>query len=263
MIRIIDGGIHVRHNDNFIMRRASGVPEYLLLLVKTDAIFLLDSKKIVVPPNSVVLIDRHTSYEYYNPHGEYVDDWLHFEAQESEYIWQFSPILNQFFYCRNLSQLETYLKQILWEKEYAAKKFKIENTELLLRTLINNLVDAYEQRDNNIQNNPYYRLFQELRLKIQANPKFTLSANEIAESFGISVSHFHHLYKDFFHSTYRNDFVLFRIEQTKMLLATTDLTIEEIIHSCGYKNATHFYRQFKHHVNLTPAEYRAVHLQNT
>lgn len=256
MVRIFDGGIHIKHNRNFIMKRKKGVPEFLLLFIKTEAKFILDGKKRDVPHQSILLIDRKTSYEYGNPSGDYIDTWLHFDIDEPKLYKELHPILNNIFYCQNLPQLELYLQQLLWEKEYAHPKFKQENINFLFKTLINNIITVYEQRNNNILNSPYYLSFQNLRLTIQSDPKATLSAKKIAHSLDISISHFHHLYKSFFQSTFRNELIYFRIEKAKKLLTTTDFSVNEIMETCGYQNTVHFYRQFKQHVNMTPSEFR-------
>lgn len=252
-VHIIDGGVHVTHDQSFHMRRPKGVAEYLLLLIKTPAIFMLDQTKKHVEPQTILLIDRYTPYEYYNPEGAYIDDWLHFEATGSS---RFKSLLNQLIPCQNSRQVEIYLQQILWEKEYAPDHFKAENVQALFDILINNLLDLYEQGDDSYQNNPYYYTFRQLRLNIQFDPSLALSAKEVAETIGISVSHFHHLYKEFFQIPYASEVIRFRIEQAKRLLTTTALTVAEISQVCGYTSEIHFYRQFKKVVHVTPKEFR-------
>lgn len=256
MIQIFDGGIHTKHNRCFIMKRKHGLPEFLLLFIKSEAVFILNGIKTIVSPPSIVLINQKTAYEYANPNGAYIDSWLHFNLNNKNDFPSLDILGNQFFTCRKIPQLETYLEKILWEKEYASTTFKEKNIELLFQLLVNNLIDAYEQKDHLIHNHPYYYSFQELRLKMQVNPTIALSANEVANTLKISVSHFHHLYKAFFQTTFKNDFIRFRIEYVKKMLLTTDLTIEEIMIVCGYQTAVHFYRQFKQITGTTPSDYR-------
>ncbi|MGO4938349.1 helix-turn-helix domain-containing protein [Fundicoccus sp. Sow4_H7] len=263
MLKILDGGINTRHKENFRMKRANGIDGYLLLFIKTEAILFLNHQSHRVAPHSVILIDRHTPYEYYNPNGEYIDDWLFFDTKDKNPLQTMSPILNKLFNCQSIAQHEVYLQQLLWEKEYASPTIKDENMHLLFKVLLNNLRDSYDERHNLIYNNHYYRLFQELRFDIQSDPSITMTADSLASSLGISVSHFHHLYKDFFQSTYLADIIYFRTELAKTLLTTTELSIQQVMEACGYKNAVHFYRQFKERVHMTPANFRALHIQKT
>ena len=46
-------------------------------------------------------------------------------------------------------------------------------------------------------------------------------------------------------------------EKAVTLLTTTDLRIGEIAEQCGYRHATHFMRQFKAQMGVTPSEYRS------
>lgn len=257
-ITVIDGGVHVTHDQSFHMRRPKGVSEYLLLLIKTTAVFILDGEKRRVEPQTLLLIDRQTSYEYYNPEGSYIDDWLHFETTDRDRL---EPLFNRFISCQNSRQVESYLQQILWEKEYALDRFKAENVQALFAVLLNNLLDLCEQGNDSYQNNPYYYAFRQLRLKVQSDPSLAFSANQAADILGISVSHFHHLYKQFFQVPYATEVIQFRIEQAKRLLTTTALTVEEISQVCGYQTEGHFYRQFKEVVHVTPREFRVGNLK--
>lgn len=54
------------------------------------------------------------------------------------------------------------------------------------------------------------------------------------------------------------------MEQAKVLLETTELTIEQIIIRFGIKDRSHFEREFKKTYSLTPTRYRiAAHLNGS
>ena len=48
----------------------------------------------------------------------------------------------------------------------------------------------------------------------------------------------------------------FRISRGKEQLALTDLSVEEIAVSCGYRNSLAFGKVFKQKVGITPTQYR-------
>ena len=50
-----------------------------------------------------------------------------------------------------------------------------------------------------------------------------------------------------------------RLRKASHLLKTTNLSIDEIMHACGYHGTTHFYRIFTQNFGLTPAMYRSSH----
>ena len=47
-----------------------------------------------------------------------------------------------------------------------------------------------------------------------------------------------------------------RLNQAAFLLATTELTVSDIIAAVGYDNSSYFYRVFLERYDMTPREYR-------
>lgn len=47
-----------------------------------------------------------------------------------------------------------------------------------------------------------------------------------------------------------------RMRHARQLLAETDLSVQQIARTCGYKNMTHFYHMFDRECAMTPYEYR-------
>ena len=50
-----------------------------------------------------------------------------------------------------------------------------------------------------------------------------------------------------------------RLQVAERLLRTTDLSVEEIVHTVGYENQTHFHALFKERYGTTPHRYRLAH----
>lgn len=53
-----------------------------------------------------------------------------------------------------------------------------------------------------------------------------------------------------------------KLEKARILLAHSNLSIQEIINRCGYTNPTYFYRLFAKNFQMTPASYRQKQLEN-
>lgn len=49
-----------------------------------------------------------------------------------------------------------------------------------------------------------------------------------------------------------------RITVAKQELIETEMSIQEIAYDIGYKNQSHFYRLFKRHTGISPAEFRYI-----
>ena len=95
-----------------------------------------------------------------------------------------------------------------------------------------------------------------LRSQIYNMPYNDWNIEGLAHQLTMSKSYFQHLYKEIFGISVMNDVIQSRIEHSKYLLSTTDISITQIAQMCGYKCDLHFMRQFKTRMQMTPSEYR-------
>ena len=87
-----------------------------------------------------------------------------------------------------------------------------------------------------------------------------ISLRDVAAAAHLSSSRLAHLFREKMNTSfvaYRNDL---RIEQTKLLLANTDLQIVEIAMNTGFSNLGHFNELFKKEVGVSPRKYRLQHI---
>ncbi|MBQ6252655.1 helix-turn-helix domain-containing protein [Ruminococcus sp.] len=95
-----------------------------------------------------------------------------------------------------------------------------------------------------------------LRRELHKAPELNWNLTELSKRLNISKSYVQKLYKEHFGISYIDDLLEARIEMARQLLLTTDLRISEVASYCGYQNATHFMRQFKDKVGMSPSEFR-------
>ncbi|MCI7804135.1 MAG: AraC family transcriptional regulator [Oscillospiraceae bacterium] len=95
-----------------------------------------------------------------------------------------------------------------------------------------------------------------LRSQIYNMPYNDWNIEGLAHQLTMSKSYFQHLYKEIFGISVMNDVIQSRIEHSKYLFSTTDISITQIAQMCGYKCDLHFMRQFKTRMQMTPSEYR-------
>ena len=86
------------------------------------------------------------------------------------------------------------------------------------------------------------------------NEKWTVSRMAKETNFG--ESHFQHLYKEIYSVPPITDLINERITRAKHLLTHETFEISKIATLLGYENATHFTRQFKKKVGISPELYR-------
>ena len=85
-----------------------------------------------------------------------------------------------------------------------------------------------------------------------------IKINDIAKFLNVSESRFRHIFKEIMHINVKSYITLLRIAEVKKLLASTDMTIENIAFHCGFSNITHFYKIFQENAKVTPSEYRKI-----
>lgn len=74
----------------------------------------------------------------------------------------------------------------------------------------------------------------------------------------MSTSHFIRSFQKHLGRTPHEYLLAYRLRQSKQLLLTTDLTMEQIAEKCGFNSASHFARAFRSSNNLRPSEFRRM-----
>ena len=256
MYRTIQGGCGAAHPRAFHMSRPEGLPNYVLLLIRSCGEFEIDGKSYTILPGHAVLFAPGTPYSYGNPEGEYQDDWLHFEGQEDSRLWELRRIANRPFPVRDPGSCTALIRQILWETSFAPARYAAENVDALFTVLFNHLLSSCENDGMGKEPNPYREKLQALRMELKNSITQKHDIRECAGKIGVSTSYFQHLYSDCFGVPFQQDLIRMRVDYTKYILGATDLTMEQVAGLCGYAGTVHFYRQFKQVTGTTPAKYR-------
>lgn len=77
-------GVDYRHDASFVKNCPNGTDEYILLLIKSNALFMLDDERVRATPNSVIVYKKY-SKQYFCADGEpFANDWICFDAEKDE-----------------------------------------------------------------------------------------------------------------------------------------------------------------------------------
>ncbi len=259
MFYVLRGGCAARHPFPFSLSREQGMPNYVLLFVRTAGEFWIGGTYMTAMPGHAVLISPKTPYYYRSPDGEYMDDWLHFEYSPNSADGNINgifPPVNSLFPIRDAGIYSSLLRQLLWEKSYCPSALLEENTDALFRILFNHLNFDYSHPEVSLLMIPYQEELRLVRLSLQNSPEQEHSIARYAAKLGISESYFQHLYHKLFGVSFQKDCIKLRVEHAMELLDSTNLTVEQLCTMCGYRSEVHFYRQFKSVTGYTPAQYR-------
>lgn len=108
---------------------------------------------------------------------------------------------------------------------------------------------------NDVRNQTFNRTFPLMLRYVQSNYR-TISLPEMAQLFHYSESYISLLFKRYLNENFSEVVQNLRLDQAKMLLESTDYTLEKISDLIGYHSVDHFSRIFKKKYLLSPSIYR-------
>ena len=248
------GHDHV-HGAEFCIDRPSGSGDWLLLLLKTPAVFFFDGAETVTEADSFILYRKGTPQLYKACGGHYCNDWFHFSLDEGgELPFGGNIPLDRVIRIGDLSSLSAIVKDMCYEY-YSSDMHRDEAVKLYFRLFFLKLSEKIRAAEDD-RNDSYYGKMSVLRSDIYNSPAVDRNVDDMARSLSMSRSYFQHVYKQLFGISVVNDVIRSRIEHSRYLLSTTDISITRIAAMCGYRSDLHFFRQFKSRMRMTPSEYR-------
>lgn len=256
MIKILRMGCNTTHDNSFFVNRPNGYKWYLLLLVKSPAIFMINEETISTPANTLILYDRNFPHKYRANGTEYKNDWIHFEI-DPVLLNQYPIPFNSPLYISNHYYLSD-LIQKLANEFYSNNSYKEQTIEYLMRILFIKTKEQMQTKTFYAWHSKIHDELIKLRSEIYSNPHNNWSIPLMADKLHISCGYLQNLYKETFFISCMSDVIESRITYAKELLMETDLPIGEIANLCGYQNDVHFMRQFKKFTSLTPTKYRRL-----
>ena len=87
----------------------------------------------------------------------------------------------------------------------------------------------------------------------------TLTLEQLSASLFISKSQLSRLFRRLTGESFKDYLKNMRLSIACQLLCESNMTVEEIMHHCGLRDATSFYRAFGLYTGLTPLQYRKTH----
>ncbi len=251
-------GYNWTHPKEYVVSRPDGGMWCILILVRSDAIFVIDGKEYEVTPGSVIILNKHTPHSYHAGSDIFINDWINFYADEKELLdlkVNLGIPINTFIALDNTAQISELIKKLYIEGGQKNISRRQEVKKLYLRLILLKLSDLIHHRSPYTENQ-HFSVFSELRKDIFSYPKHDWSIDVIRKRLNMSRSYIQHMYKHFFDKSISEDVTKSRIELAQYLLSSTDLSVATIAERCGYNSDVHFMRIFKRETSRTPTEYR-------
>ena len=256
MLHILRMGCNSIHDHNFFVDRPNGYDWYLLLLVKSPAIFVIGEDEISTPANTLIIYDKNFPHKYKANHTSYKNDWIHFEM-DSARLRVYDIGFNKPIYISNHYYLTDLIQKMAGEF-YSNNYYKEQTLEHLMQLLFIKTKENTQEKTFCMNHSNFQEELIQLRSDIYSNPHYDWSIPVMADRLHISCGYLQNIYKETFFISCMADVIESRITYAKELLIDSNKSVLEISCLCGYYNEVHFMRQFKKLTNLTPSGYRIL-----
>ena len=242
----------------FMLDRPHGHRDYTFLHFITSVEFRLDGTVTTIPEHSCIIYRPGTPQYFSCPQGM-LHDWFHFSSVSQDlFDWLDLPtdvllFPKQWEFISDLTiEIEN---EFMAKKELSAHMIDAKATELFVR-----LSRTLKMQQTEVVNQATHAEFRKLRSKIIHSLSYNWTVAEMANELHLSKSRFSHLYRSLYGTSPIDDLIRARIDSAKSALKYTNYTIYEIAESLGYLNTTHFCRQFRQLVGVSPFQYRKSNL---
>ena len=247
----------VRHTypdrTDFVIDRKNGHKHFTFLHFYNSMEVVIEGERIITSPHAVILYTPGTPQYFANKNGV-IHDWFHFRGSIDDLpLEHFKP--NQILYPSSFDYITKTVAEL--ENEFfSGKKNSAVLSDALVRALFIKLDRSVAEKEENVVSAELDNRFRNLRGEIFSSLDADWSVAKMADRLNFSESRFYTLYKTIFGISPTADLINAKINSAKNILQFQNSKIEDIAVSLGYKNVTHFIRQFKSVVGISPNEYR-------
>jgi AraC family transcriptional regulator, arabinose operon regulatory protein len=257
LLRLLTCGYHFIHKDGIVIDRPNGSGNFAFVLFKSNAEVILNGNLIPVRKNTYILLRPHTPHLYRHVEKPFINDWFHLTGEEVEsFLTEIGFSLDTPVQAEDpllISKCIMELSSLL--RQNSPLKERIIDCDL--RSFFMKLTHLRNHTAVQEKNGLYLHTFSKLRNQLYSSPNSSYTVDMLASSVNVSRSYFQHLYKELFGCSVVTDLINARLDYAKYLLTNTNSSIGTIARMCGYENDTHFMRQFKKFIGVTPSQYKA------
>lgn len=251
-------GYNCVHGVDYSVSRSGADGEYLLMLMKSSGIFIIDGIEHHAENDTAIIFESEFLREYSADGEPFVFDWVSFSSEgDGDFIDSLELPKNRPIDFCDGEFLSSMIKSAAVEF-YSASSRRVKMIDAFLRSMLIRIGEAVSiDRRQFLQSpDPHYGSLSELREKIYRNPQQKWNVDTMAAEVNMSRSYFQHIYRETFGVSCISDVIGGKLEKAKELLSETSCTVSQVAAMCGYDNDEHFMRQFKKLVGVTPTAYR-------
>lgn len=240
----------------------------IIYIVSGSVSVKVNDKQIKAESGSVVILSRFEEHSIKVLSEEYKRYYLNISSERAQALHEnnllSSVLVNRpknFYHTVNVSKFSHIFETLLrnMTEEYKNKSVMYEDIlDLGFREFMINLYRiAPDIFTPNINRNT--SLIYQIQKKFELEYKENFTLEELSAEYHISKYHLARLFKSVTGYAPVEYLLACRMSAAKKYLCTTNLSVKEIVDSCGFGDESNFCRMFKSKTGFTPLQYRKIH----
>lgn len=238
----------------FTVRRPKGHRDNTFLHFHNSVNIFINGTWIKTQPHAVIIY-RPGTPQFFSSDIPLVHDWMHFRGDGEAALEAVGLQPDTLYYPAEHSFITKLVGEL--EREFYGKHFgrerllTLEMEELMLK------LGRSIREGNAVQvSSETKEAFRHLRADMLTLLDVNWTVEKMAQRVHLSPSRVYPIYKKLFGISPNADLINARINSAKNRLINSGDKIEDIAESLGYRNITHFIRQFKENTGMSPGQYR-------
>lgn len=260
ILQIDDIGYNHRHEKDFYIDRPNGVEDWLMLVIKSPAVYRDGGVEFHIPANVLIIYTPSTPQYYSADKAEYFDDWMHFvpNDEEIQLMESLGIRTNSPIELSESTSISAIVRNMCYE-HYSSNPHKETLTDLYFRILLYKISEKSANKQNPAKSSGsiYFDKLLWIRDSIYRWPSRDYTINDMAKELSLSRSRFQHLYSETFGTSVTKDIITSRLNKAAELLTTTNMPVKDIALYIGYgHNTSYFVKLFGNVHGMSPGQYR-------
>jgi len=253
---------HYCCNENYYTEREGYRSFLLIYTVKGKGYINYRGKQYVTGANQIFLMDCYDYQKYCTDSQELWEiKWVHFNGATSmEYFNTIYENHGPLIEMQDGNQIQQYIDYMMELASTDDILFEVKVSPVIVQMLTDIMVTASTGKDPSCKK-PHNAQIEAALQYIELNYANDILLDDIAKAAYGSKFNFSRMFKKITGYSPYEYLIKYRINKAKLLLKTTDNTVEEIAGCVGFKSTSSFIKTFRELENMTPLKYRRYWLR--
>lgn len=238
----------------FTISRPKGDESYTFLYFHNSVELLVEGQTVTTVPGSCIIYNMHTP-QWFLSAEPLTHDWIHLVGDVPAALLEAGLQADRVYVPQN-GRFITDIVAALEVEHFSKPQNHRVLTQLKFRELLIRLARACSAQPPAKPKPAMEKQLLQVRTQVFSDLGNDWTVEKMAALCYLSPSRFHTVYKAQFGISPTEDLIRARIENAKNRLKGEQVSARQIAEELGYKNVTHFCRQFKKFTGQTPMEYR-------